>query len=247
MSKRALALANKYGKKTDIIEIWQDIMEEKRCNGEILDLTDGAFNIPAYKSPYMAIITESEMLQPMRWGLISHVTKDRETVIEKDKKNWYKNARSETVFTTWPYKLSIGSQRCIIPSSGFFEWHENPDGTKSPYFIHLPDTEVFSIGGIWDKWTDPNTGEDIQSFVMITTHANELLSEIHNSGQNPFRMPLIIPESNIEKWLNSDLPNERIIDLLHPYTAKGMDAYEVDKNFKRLDQIFNPDIIKKIA
>jgi putative SOS response-associated peptidase YedK len=246
-SKRALALAKRYGRKTDILEIWQEIMEEKRRNGEILDLTDGAYNIPAYKSPYSAIITDSDQLQPMRWGLISHATKDWQTVIDKDKKNWYKNARAETAMTTWPYKLSIGKQRCIIPSTGFYEWHENPDGTKVPYFIHLPESDVFSIAEIWDKWINPETGKEMLSYVMLTTSANELLTEIHNSGQNPYRMPVIIREEDMEEWLNPNLTTAKIGQFLKPYKSDDMEAYQVSKDFRTMENIHNPEIIKKIA
>lgn len=245
-SKRALELAKRYGRKTDIIEIWQEIMEEKRHNGEVLDLIDGAYNIPAFKSPYSAIITDSDQLQPMRWGLISHQTKDWDTIMEKDKKNWYKNARAESIFDTWPYKLTVTSQRCIIPSTGFFEWHEKADGTKVPYYIHLQE-EVFSIGGLWDLWINPQTGDKILSYVMITTSANELMREIHNSGQHPFRMPLIVPDTHIEKWLDKRLDTSDLKNLMIPYPFDFMEAYQIDKDFRKMENIFNPDIIKKVA
>lgn len=246
-NKRALALAKRYGRKTDILEIWQEIMEEKRRNGEITDLTEGAYNIPAFKSPFSAIITNSDQLQAMRWGLISHLTKDRETILEKDKKNWYKNARAESIFETWPYKLVISSQRCIIPSTGFFEWHENLNGSKTPYYIHLPETELFSIGGIWDLWVDQRTGEEILSYVMVTTSANTLMKEIHNSGQNPHRMPLIIPDKDIDNWLNPSSQTQDIISLMKPFDNDGLEAYPVDKEFRKLENMFNPGIIQKIA
>lgn len=246
-SKPALALAKRYGRKTDILEIWQEIMEEKRRNGEISDLTEGAYSIPAFKSPFSAIITHSDQLQPMRWGLISHLTKDRETIIKKDKKNWYKNARSESVFETWPYKLVISSQRCIIPSTGFFEWHENPDGSKTPYYIHMPETEILSIGGMWDLWIDQTTGEKISSYVMITTSANSLMKEIHNSGQNPYRMPLILPEKDIDNWLNPNSPIQDIISLMKPYQDNELEAYPVDKGFRKMENMYNPEIVKRIA
>ncbi len=75
----------------------------------------------------------------MRWGLIPYNTKDWKTVQQKDKSGWYKNAKAEKVFDTWPYKLSIEHKRCIIPSTGYFEPHYNPDGTKAPYYAHLPE------------------------------------------------------------------------------------------------------------
>lgn len=246
-SKRALALAKRYGRKTDIIEIWQEIMEEKRRNGEVTELIDGAYNIPAFISPYSAIITNSDQLQPMRWGLISHMTKGWDVVKEKDKKNWYKNARGETLFSTWPYKLVAASQRCIIPSTGFFEYHENEDGTKVPFYVSLPEEEVFSIGGVWDLWLDPNTGDKILSYVMITTAANELMTEVHNSGQNPFRMPLILSDNDVEKWLNPNLAASEVNKLIVPFTNEKMAAYQVEKDFRKMENMHNPSIIEKVA
>ena len=247
-SKRALALAKRYGKKTDIIEIWKEIIEEKKRKGELLDLTDGAYNIPAFASPYSAIVTDSDNLQPMRWGLISHKTDSWATVMEKDKKNWYKNARSEKVFDTWPYKLSIHSRRCIIPSTGFFEYHENPDKTKTPYHIYMPKEEIFSIAGLWDEWVNPANGEKILSYVMLTSEANELLREVHNSGANPFRMPLVLDSNDEATWLKSNLPSEDIKTLLaRKIVSDDMAAYVVDKTFKDMRNMYNPEIIKRVS
>lgn len=246
-NKRAEALARKYGRKTNVIEIWKEIMEEKRRNGEILDLTDGAYNIPAYSSPYISIVTESDELQPMRWGLISSHTKDWKTVVEKDKKNWYKNARAEELSETWPYKFSFLSKRCIMPVTGFFEWHETENGSKVPYYIHLPEEEIFSIGGLWDEWTNPDTGEKIKSCVMITIQANDLMRQVHNAGNNPFRMPFVLTQDTIETWLDSSLPMPDVKKLLTKITSEKMDAYPVDKNFRAKNNIFNPEIIKRRA
>ncbi len=52
-SKNAEQIAREYGRKTDIIEAWKEIVEERRRNGEkIFDLTDGAYNVPAILSPF---------------------------------------------------------------------------------------------------------------------------------------------------------------------------------------------------
>ena len=64
-SKKAEQIARKYGRKTDVIEAWREIVEERRRNGEN-ELTDGAYNIPAILSPYSAIVTADPELQPMR-------------------------------------------------------------------------------------------------------------------------------------------------------------------------------------
>lgn len=246
-NKRAEAVARKYGRKTDVVEIFQEIMEEKRRNGEILDFTDGAYNIPAYSCPYMSIVTEEEQLQPMRWGYISRRTKDWKTVVEKDKENWYKNARAETLETKWPYQFSYPKRKCIIPATGFFDWHENELGKKVPYYIHLPGEEMFSIGALWDEWRNPATGELIKSYVMVTTEANELMREVHNAGLNPFRMPFVIQPGDEEKWLDSSLSKEESNQLLKVFPSELMEAYPVTNSFRDKENYFNPDIIKRIA
>ena len=247
-SKNAEQIAREYGRKTDIIEAWKEIVEERRRNGEkIFDLTDGAYNVPAILSPFSAIVTDEEQLKPMRWGLIPYNTKDWKTVQQKDKSGWYKNAKAEKVFDTWPYKLSIEHKRCIIPSTGYFEPHYNPDGTKAPYYAHLPETEIFSIGGLWGSWKDPDTGEDIESYTMITIGANELMSQVHNGGNSPFRMPLIIDPNNVDRWLDPDLPDQEIKTLFRKFPSERMEAYEVSKAMWSPRNMMDRRIIEKSA
>lgn len=247
-SKNAEQIARKYGRKIDIIEAWKEIVEERRRNGQkIFDLTDGAYNVPAILSPFSAIVTDEEQLKPMRWGLIPYNTKDWKTVQQKDKSGWYKNAKAEKVFDTWPYKLSIEHKRCIIPSTGYFEPHYNPDGTKAPYYAHLPETEIFSIGGLWSSWKDPDTGEDIESYTMITIGANELMSQVHNGGNSPFRMPLIIDWNSVDRWLDPDLPDQEIKTLFRKFSSERMEAYEVSKAMWSPRNMMDRRIIEKSA
>lgn len=93
----------------------------------------------------------------------------------------------------------------------------------------MPDDEVFSIGGLWSSWTNPDTGEPIESYTMITIGANELMSEVHNGENNPFQMPFIIAEGDVERWLDPDLPVAEIERLFRKFPADGMEAYEVPK------------------
>lgn len=247
-SKKAEQIARRYGRKTDIIEAWKEIIEERRRNGEkIYDLINGAYNVPAMLSPYSAIVTSDEQLQPMRWGLIPSNTKDWATVAQKDKGGWFKNAKAEKVFDTWPYKLSISHQRCIIPSTGYFEPHYNNDGSKVPYYAHVPDTDVFSIGGLWSRWTNPDTGEPIESYTMITIGANELMSEVHNGGNNPFRMPFIIDEADIDRWLDPELHAPEIEKLFRKFPASRMEAYEVSRAMWSPRNMMDSRIIERIG
>jgi putative SOS response-associated peptidase YedK len=69
---------------------------------------------------------------------------------------------------------------------GFFEWKAiKGHKAKQPYAIAMKDGRPFAIGGLWENWKEPTTGEWIRTFAIITTGANSLVAEIHD------RMPLI--------------------------------------------------------
>jgi putative SOS response-associated peptidase YedK len=135
-SKRAISLAARYGRKTDILEIVQEILEEQYC-------------ISAFTLPDSAIITESDQIQVNKWGLIPSWIKTPEDA-EKIRKMTL-NARAETVFNLPSYRMAIKKQRCLVPSTGFFEFHHE-EKTVTPYYIHLKEDEIFSLGGIYESW-----------------------------------------------------------------------------------------------
>jgi putative SOS response-associated peptidase YedK len=62
----------------------------------------------------------------------------------------------------------------------------------------MKDGKPFGIGGLWENWQDPVSGEWIRTFAVVTTDANELVTEIHD------RMPLILAPSDYARWLNDE-------------------------------------------
>jgi putative SOS response-associated peptidase YedK len=149
-----------------------------------------------------------------KWGLVPFWA--------KDPKIGYKmiNARAETVIEKPSFRKSFISQRCLIPTNGFYEWYKN-DTEKIPYFIHLKDTEIFGFAGLYDIWTDVE-GHKIITFTIITTIPNALMSKIHE------RMPVIIPQNQEDNWINNE--NKNVVDLtnlLIPYSDQDMEMYHV--------------------
>jgi len=60
-----------------------------------------------------------------------------------------------------------------------------------------------AMAGLWDAWKEPKQPPDaantwLQSFSIITTEANELMSTIH------IRMPVILREHDWQEWLDRD-------------------------------------------
>jgi len=240
MTKKIREIAERYGRKTDIIDTWEEIIQEKKVNGSFDNiLIDEVYHISAFTEPDCPIITDDDEIQVMQWGLLPSMVKDMDEIKKFNSQNWFKNARAESIYTTWPYKYLIQRQRCLIPCTGYMEYHHNEDKSTTPYFIYLPDEEVFSFAGIWDIWEAPGTKDRIYSFCMITTKANPLTAEIHNGGKNPRRMPVVLKKEDEEKWIHPELSVNNINRLMIPFDEKQMDAYPLHNNFVKKNPFDN--------
>lgn len=124
-----------------------------------------------------------------RWGLVPGWVKDPR------KFPLLINARAETMADKPAFRDALKHGRCIIPASGYYEWHTNPDKTKQPYYITLSDDQPMALAGLYTSWMGPN-GEEIDSVATITVPANPQLSQIHD------RMPAILDAGAIDDWLN---------------------------------------------
>ena len=215
LSVKYQQLAKKYGKLLSVIEMYQEAYGEK-------------YHVQAFNNPLCPVITADENIQAYRWGLIPNWAKKEK--IDEIRKMTY-NARSETVFEKASFRKPILYNRCIIPSTGYFEHRHNEDGSKTPYFIHMKDFDVFSFGGVFDKWTNPETKEEIYTFSIITTPANELTGWIHNGGANSKRMPLILHPDEEQNWLLPELNNQDIKSFMQTYPANEMAAYAIRNDF----------------
>ena len=210
-SKRALDLAKRYGRRSDIIEMVQEIIDEQ-------------YKITAFVNPDCAIVTPDANLQVAKWGLIPHWIKSKEDALKISKMTL--NAKSETAFTLPSFRVPIMKRRCLVPSTGYFEFHHE-DKEVVPYRIFVKDEEIFSLGGVYEQWVNPETNEPSETFSILTVPANELCAEIHNGGKNPFRMPLIISRADEERWLDRSLNANDVKQLMIPFESDRMDAYPV--------------------
>ena len=174
--------------------------------------------------------------QAMRWGLIPFWAKDM--------KIGYKmiNARIETLFEKSSFKQAVSKRRCLVPADGFYEWKKvkNKEGKiiKQPFRIITKDQDIFSMAGLWDRWTSPE-GQLILSFTVITQKPNKLMEDIHD------RMPAILTKEQEALWLSDDLAPKELVEMIQPYEAARMEAYEVDKKVGNVKNN-GPDLIKKI-
>jgi len=199
------------------------------------------YHVGAFDNVKLPIITNQDprQVQLFKWGLIPFWVKDEKTASEfKDRTV---NARSETIFDKPAFRSSAGKQHCLVIADGFFEWRYY-NGKNYPYYIKLKDREVFSIAGLWDRWINKNSGEEIYSFTIITTDANPLMAMIHNKKK---RMPAILDKKDEEKWIKKTITKEETIDLLKPYDESKMTAYTISKMITTKDIEVNvPEVLE---
>lgn len=182
-------------------------------------------HLNGFAHPTVLIVASNDpsSLQALEWGLIPAWVKDFDQA-KKLAKNTL-NAKSETIFELPSFREAITSRRCIIPIDGFYEWLHHRNKTY-PHYIYPKDETVFSLGGIWDEWIDKGTGELKRTFSIVTTAANEVMDQIHNTKK---RMPLILDPKTELDWLSPELKKEDINNLMHPYDPEQMAYHTVSR------------------
>ncbi len=177
----------------------------------------------AYSLPEIPAICSDkpEEIRLLRWGLIPSWTRNTDDANVIRYKTF--NARGESLGDKPSFSSSFKSSRCIIPVKGFFEWQH--DGKKKiPWYIYHNNDEIISLAGIYDKWIESNTGEVYSTFSVITTVANNLMAEIHNSAR---RMPVILDKDSERQWIDMSLPVSEINDLLKPVPSDYLKAHTI--------------------
>jgi putative SOS response-associated peptidase YedK len=132
------------------------------------------------------------------------------------------NARAETLLEKTSFKNALKKRRCLVLADGFYEWKAEGK-KKQPMRTSLKSCDIFAMAGLWDKWTDRQSGEIIHSFTIITTQANELLKPIHD------RMPAILLPKYEDLWLSNDVEPNELLKVLKPYPANELQIEPVSK------------------
>jgi len=220
-SRRALDLVNRYEFASGRIETFCEVQEAQ-------------YKITAFTHPACPVITANDGdngnggIGTAKWGLIPAWKKTVEDA-EKSRKTCL-NARAETVFELPSFRSPVLSKRCLIPATGYFEFHHR-DKKAIPYYIFLKDEEIFSFGGLYEQWRNPAANETERTFAILTVPANRLCAGIHNGGKNPFRMPLIIRRDDESRWIDRSLKKPEIARFFQSFDANGMDAYPISGDF----------------
>lgn len=169
------------------------------------------YNLAPGQLAPVVVNEEAKTLVMMQWGLVPSWAKEPSI--------GYKmiNARAETLAEKTSFKRLLPSRRCLILADGFYEWAKLNKG-KAPMRFFLKGGEPFAFAGLWDRWKKPD-GNELRTYTIITTQANELLRPIHD------RMPVILTRENEAKWLDPEWKDSKKLgELLKPYEASEMES-----------------------
>lgn len=169
-----------------IKEIFEEI--ERRYPGIIMNSGE------IYPESTVPVIT-SDGPEPAFWGFPKW-----------DGKGKIINARAESVDQKKTFKKPFERQRCIVPTTGFYEWTK--DKTKIKYLFELPDEELLYLAGVYEYY------ENELCMVILTHDANESVKPVHN------RMPVILTGDQLTLWLNETDEAKQIIEMNSPKLRK---------------------------
>ena len=139
-------------------------------------------------------------IAPAHWGMAS--PKSARLLI---------NAKGETMFDKPSFGDSSRHRRCLVVSTGWYEWK----APKKPYFIRYSDGAPMALAGIFRR----EGGQ--RHAVVVTRKAVGGLKEVHH------RAPLPLEGQSLERWLDPSSPQSAIMDIVMETGGGGLDCYPV--------------------
>ena len=203
-----------------------EAMKNMREQGRVFELLPRYNASPTQQMPVVAVRSGDLVVQPMRWWLIPHWSKDGKPFASTF------NAKAETLGQSKLFSTYFKGSRCLIPADAFYEWKKQSVVKTSagkrrevieklPFCIRMKDKAPFMFAGLFSVWKNAKE-EEFPSFTIITTEPNDLMADIHN------RMPVILPKKHFDQWLDREYKDtEALAKLLLPYPASKMKTYRV--------------------
>ncbi|WP_232665095.1 SOS response-associated peptidase [Pseudonocardia sp. TRM90224] len=227
---------------------------------QAVDATDGAVQADYNVAPTKNIVTVVERhprdeegtpdldttersLRVVKWGLVPSWAKDPKVGARMI------NARSESAAEKPAFRRALNARRCLIPAAGWYEWQRG-ENHKQPYYTHYVDGSSLAMAGLWEYWKpkdDPDNlcPDGLVTATVLTTSAVGPLAQVHD------RMPLVLPRSAWDAWLNPDASgsDEAVAALLAPPSAELIAAMELRPVSPMVNSVRNngPELLAELA
>jgi putative SOS response-associated peptidase YedK len=109
-------------------------------------------------------------------------------------------------------------RRCLVPVSWFYEWDQRSK-PKQPWRILPRNGDFLVMAGLWERSPLPD-GSDLESFTIVTTQPNQLLTDIGHH-----RAPVMIDPDDWDTWLSGEPTDAE--SLIRPPADDLMRAHQV--------------------
>lgn len=198
----------------------------------------------AFDLPELPVIRseEPDSIGMVKWGLIPFWVKDSAAAEEIRRKTF--NARAETLLEKPSFRGSVKSKRCLVLCRGFYEWQQR-NGDKIPHYIYLRGEPPIALAGLYEDWTDRETGEVLKTCTIITTAANPMMEKIHNTKK---RMPVILAGDSEKSWIDPNLGAEKALASLRPVKENRMAYHTISKLISKRGVEKNvPELVKPFS
>ncbi|MBK6853268.1 MAG: SOS response-associated peptidase family protein [Burkholderiales bacterium] len=175
---------------------------------------------PWGRGPFIRRVADRREAVVGQWALIG----DNAREARSSARIMTNNARSETVASKPTFRGPWQrGQRCLIPADTFLE--PNWELGKNVWWrFARADGEPWGLAGLWNRWTDPASGELVESYTMLTLNADAhpLMSRMHKpdpklpDDQQDKRSVIAIEPGDFDTWLAGDIGQARALMQLTP-------------------------------
>lgn len=194
----------------DDIPVWFKVAEpHKPYAATIAPFKDGPF------------IKADGVCEVGQWGMIPGTSKARTPTTRDGRRLSTNNARRETVATAWTFSRAWKSgQRCLIPAWSYDEPYWGT-GKNIWWRFWRADGAPWALAGLWSEWTDPETGEVVPNYTMLTQNCDghPLLSLMHKpDGALPPDKRAVVPiePADWDRWLHGSVSDAEALIQVPP-------------------------------
>jgi putative SOS response-associated peptidase YedK len=158
---------------------------------------------PGYLAPILTAAGDGEkglQARLARFGLIPRWCRDAAHAATVGRGTY--NARCETVAEKPSFRSAWRERRfALVPMLNYFEpcWET---GRAVRWRIAREDALPMLAAALHERWTDPESGETVQSFSLLTANADNhpLLNRMHRPGDEKRQLRLVAPDLGPD-WL----------------------------------------------
>ena len=132
----------------------------------------------------------------MAWGLVPRWSKQPSTPYTTVTARLERAPRSRIFAQAWQLR------RCIVAMSGYYKW-DRQRKPPWPRFIQRADGVALLAAGLWEYWEDPEGGEGLLSFALLTGPNAAIPSPLTPDG------PVFLDTATGLRWVSGEFSTPR--------------------------------------